>query len=95
MGGCCLFASILAGAPRFASILWWLLRPGYWHAGFAGWPIVWWLWPMAGILLLPWTTLLYLFVYPDGLSVINWIFLGAALVVDIGTYGGGYRGRTA
>ena len=87
--GCCLFASILAGAPRLASIMWWLFRPNYWFAAFAGWPIVWWLWPTAGILLLPWTTLMYAIVYPQGLSVINWIFLGLALAMDIGSYGGG------
>lgn len=89
--GCCLFASILAGAPRLANIIWWLFRPLYWSAGFAGWPIVWWLWPTAGILLLPWTTLMYMMVYPYGIEWYQWLFLGLALVIDIGSYAGGQR----
>ena len=96
--GCCLFALMLAGAPRLAGILWWLLRPTYWFAGFAGWPIVWWLWPTLGLLFLPWTTVMYAIVYPGGLSFINWLFLGLALAVDIASYGGGgvaNRRRTA
>jgi len=89
--GCCLFASILAGAPRLASIIWWLFQPVRWSVPFGGWPIVWWLWPTAGILLVPWTTLMYVIVYPGGLSVINWIFLGLAVAMDIGSYAGGQR----
>ena len=89
--GCCLFASILAGAPRLASIIWWLFRPGYWSLGFAGWPIVWWLWPTLGILLLPWTTLMYIIVYPYGIEWYQWIFLGLAVAIDIGSYAGGQR----
>jgi hypothetical protein len=89
--GCCLFASILAGAPRLASIIWWLFQPVRWSVPFGGWPIVWWLWPTAGILLVPWTTLMYVIVYPGGLSVINWIFLGLAVAMDVGSYAGGQR----
>jgi len=91
--GCCLFALILSGAPRLASVIWWLFRPVYWTAAFRDWPVVWWLWPTLGIVFLPWTTLMYAFVYPDGLSLFNWIFLGLALVLDIGTYGGDYKAR--
>ena len=93
--GCCLFASILAGAPRLASIIWWLFRPGYWSLGFAGWPIVWWLWPTAGILLLPWTTLMYVIVYPGGLSLVNWLFMGLAVAIDIASYAGGGKSYTS
>ena len=89
--GCCLFASILAGAPRLASIIWWLFQPVRWSVPFGGWPIVWWLWPTAGILLVPWTTLMYVIVYPGGLSVINWIFLALAVALDVGSYAGGQR----
>jgi hypothetical protein len=89
--GCCLFALMLSGMPRVANIIWWLFRPGYWAAGFAGWTGGVWLWSILGILFLPWTTLMYMIVYPGGLSFINWLFLGLALVIDIGSYGGGWR----
>lgn len=91
--GCCLFAAVLAGAPRLANVIWWLFRPAYWFAGFSGWPIVWWLWPTLGIAFLPWTTLMYVIVYPNGLSLINWVFLGLAFAVDIASYGSGEKGR--
>ena len=91
--GCCLFALILSGAPRLASIVWWLFRPGYWQAAFRDWPVVWWLWPTVGILLLPWTTLMYAIVYPGGLSVINWIFLVLAVVADVASYGGDWKAQ--
>jgi len=92
--GCCLFALILAGAPRLASIMWWLFRPVYWGALFQGWPIAEWIWPIAGILFLPWTVLMYAIVYPDGISLINWVFLGLALAMDIASYGGGWRANS-
>jgi len=88
--GCCLFASVLAGAPRLAFLLWWLFLPARINLAFDTW-----IWPLLGVIFLPWTALMYVFVYPGGLSVINWIFLGLALAIDIGSYGGGaYSRRT-
>lgn len=89
--GCCLFALVLSGAPRLASIIWWLFRPVYWQAAFRDWPATWWLWPTIGIVFLPWTTLMYAIVYPDGLSFWNWLFLALAVITDIASYGGGAK----
>lgn len=88
MGGCCLFATVLAGAPRLAFLLWWIFQPTRIAQTFSTW-----LWPLVGLIFLPWTTLMYVFVYPGGLSVVNWVFLGLAFVVDIGSYAGGAYGR--
>jgi hypothetical protein len=88
--GCCVFASVLAGAPRIAFLLWWLLQPARINATFT--TVV---WPILGVILLPWTTIMYVVVFPGGLSVINWIFLGLALMVDLGTYFGGERSRSS
>ncbi len=93
--GCCVFTLVLFGMSRLANVVWWLFRPAYWFAGFSGWPIIWWLWPMVGILFLPWTTLMYMIVYPSGISLINWLFLGLALAADIGSYGGGWRANAS
>lgn len=86
--GCCLFASVLAGAPRVAFVVWWLFQPGRINQTFD--TII---WPLVGVIFLPWTTLMWVFVYPDGISSINWLFLGIALLVDLGTYFGGGKSR--
>ena len=87
--GCCLFAVVLAGAPRFALFLWWLFDTKYVTAAFTNL-----IWPVLGFFFLPWTTLMYVLVYPGGLSLVNWVFLGVALLIDMGTYfGGGKSGR--
>jgi hypothetical protein len=92
--GCCLFASVLAGAPRLAFLLWWLVQPARIDKTFSSMPGGFaWLWAGLGVLFLPWTTIMYVFVYPGGLSFVNWVFLGLALAVDIGSYGGGEYGR--
>lgn len=86
--GCCAFALVLAGAPRLAFLVWWLFQPLRITQTFSNMLVA-----ILGVLFVPWTTLMYVFVYPGGLSVVNWIFLGLALAVDLGSYGGGYRAR--
>jgi hypothetical protein len=84
--GCCLFAIILAGAPRFALFFWYLLDTRYVNAAFNNL-----LFAILGFLFLPWTTLMWVIVYPGGISLVNWIFLGIAFLIDMGTYFGGGR----
>ena len=87
--GCCLFAIILAGAPRMALFIWWLFQTKYVTMAFSNA-----FWAIAGFLFLPWTTLMWVMVYPGGISMVNWIFLGLAFAIDMGTYfGGGKSGR--
>jgi len=86
--GCCVLAAVLAGAPRIAFLLWWFLAPGRINAAFDSF-----MWPLLGVIFLPWTVLTYVFVAPNGLSIINWIFLVIALLADLGAWGGGARGR--
>ena len=40
--------------------------------------------------ILPWTTFIYGFVQQNGLSLLNWIFLIAAVFADLGTWGIGF-----
>ena len=68
---------------------WWLFRPGMWNLAFAGWPIVWWLWPILGLIFLPWTTLMYIIVSPGGVVGWDWLWLGLMLAADIVSYGAG------
>jgi hypothetical protein len=84
--GCCLFAIVLAGAPRFALVFWWLIQTRYVNAAFSNF-----LFAILGFLFLPWTTLMWVIVYPGGISLVNWVFLGIAFMIDMGTYFGGGR----
>jgi hypothetical protein len=92
---CCFFATLLVFGPRLADLLWWLFRPLYFQTIFQGWPIAWWLWPIAGIIFLPWLTLMYLIVAPGGIIGFDWVWLALALVGDIVSYGSGYRQRSS
>ena len=86
--GCCLFASILAGAPRLAFLLYWLFYPNKVTLAFDAF-----IWPFLGLIFLPWTTLTYVLVFPGGIVWFDWIFLGLALALDIASYGGGAYSR--
>ena len=50
-----------------------------------------WIWPLAGLVLLPWTTLAYIFVLPGGITTLEWAIIVVALLVDLSTHGGSGR----
>jgi hypothetical protein len=76
--------------PRIASIIWWIVEPARW-VGVAFNSA---LWPILGILFLPWTTLMYVLVAPGGVVGWDWLWLGIVFLGDIGMYaGGGYGNR--
>ena len=91
---CCLFTILVFLGPRIAGIIWWLAQPFRWVgegplAAFDSW-----IWPVLGLIFLPWTTLMYVIVYVGGISWWEWIFLILAVVIDIGAYtGGGYGNK--
>ena len=90
---CCFFTTLVLFGPRLAILVWWLLDPIRWYgtqlSAFQSW-----LWPILGFIFLPWTTLMYVLVYPGGLVLFDWVFLAIALIIDIGSYaGGGYGNR--
>lgn len=82
--GCCLFASLLAGAPRLAFLLWWLFQPARIEATFSSF-----VWPLLGVIFVPWTTVAYVAVAPGGVEWFDWLILGLAVLADISTYVGG------
>jgi hypothetical protein len=51
------------------------------------------IWPLLGFVFLPWTTLMYVAVAPRGVTGLDWLWLGLALLVDIGSYPGGAYGN--
>jgi len=68
--------------PRFVLLVSWSNAQTQWES-VLGSPI----WFLFGFLFFPWTTLIYGIVEPNGLSILNWIFLALALLADLGTWG--------
>ncbi len=87
---CCFFTSLAFLGPRLGIVIWWLLRPLRFAAAFNSWILT-----ILGIIFLPWTTLTYAIVFTPGVGLIgfDWIFLAVALLVDLGSYGGGVYGN--
>lgn len=89
---CCLLATLILLGPRVGGALWWIFRPGRWVGELGAFDSF--LWPLLGLIFLPWTTLIYVSVYSAGISFLEWAFIILALIVDIGSYAGsGYSGR--
>ena len=47
-----------------------------------------WIWPLLGLLFLPWTTLFYVLMWSalGGVSGAEWLLVALGVVFDIGTY---------
>jgi len=87
---CCFFTALLLLGPRFAGMVWWLVNPVRWSQAFDNN----WIWPVLGIIFVPWTTLMFLIVFPLGVVGLDWLWLGLGLLADIAWYvGGGFRKR--
>ncbi len=88
--GCCLFASMLAGAPRLALLIWWIADPHRFSMAFHSF-----VGPLLGIVFLPWTTIMYVAVYQGGVHGLDWLWIALGLVVDFGVYASNARAREA
>ena len=88
---CCFLTSLFLLGPRFAALVWWLINPVRFSAAFSTF-----IWPVLGIIFAPWTTLMYLIVWSpaNGIAGFDWLWIGLAVLADIGMYaGGGYGNR--
>ena len=82
MGG--LFVMFAGLFPRFGVFIIWLARPAMFSAAFGDMII----WPLLGIVFAPFTTLMYVLLWsPTGLTGWDFLWLGLALVIDIGHWG--------
>ncbi|MFN8484461.1 MAG: hypothetical protein U0768_15585 [Anaerolineae bacterium] len=86
---CCAFLILVVLGPRALDILWWLIQPARWQVTFSSWPGAFWVWPLLGIIFLPWTTLMYVLIAPGGIEGLAWLWIGLGLAADIATYTGG------
>ena len=85
---CCLFTTLVLFGPRLGILVWWLIDPVRWNAAFQSF-----FWAFLGFLFLPWTTLMYVIVFPGGVTGFDWIWLGLGLLADITSYTGGAYGN--
>jgi len=80
---CCLVLLASGLGPRIVLAGWWIFGDkvdAVWSS---------WLWPLLGLLLLPWTTLFYVIVWSavGGVSGAEWLLVALGVVLDVGTYG--------
>jgi hypothetical protein len=82
--GCgCLLAFAAAFAPRLVLIFMWIF----------GWRIQaafdTWIWPLLGIIFLPYTTIMYVLVWTPatGISGWDWLWIGLGVLLDIMKWG--------
>jgi hypothetical protein len=86
---CCVLTTMLLIGPRAAILFWWLLNPARFNLAFNNWIV-----PLLASIFLPWTTIMYLIVFPFGIVGLDWLWLALGLVADIAWYaGGGFRRR--
>ena len=76
----CLLAFVVAFAPRVMLILAWIFSER--------WDVVWggaWFWPIVGIILAPYTTVMYLLSWSPGLGIHgwDWMWIGMGVLLDI------------
>jgi hypothetical protein len=80
--------------PRLAFLIYWLVAPLRVYAVLDTW-----IWPLLGLIFLPWTFLMYVIVASPvpGLGLVgiwDWLFMGLALLADIAGYVGGVQNRS-
>ncbi|HLF61049.1 MAG TPA: hypothetical protein VI980_07730 [Acidimicrobiia bacterium] len=85
---CCLFATLVLFGPRLGIIVWGLAQPTRWEAAFSTF-----IWPLLGFVFLPWTTLMYVSVYPGGVEGFDWVWMVLAVFIDIVSYSGSAYGN--
>ena len=86
--GCCFITCFFLAVPRALIFAWWLIDPVRFSFTFDSF-----IWPLLGIIFLPWATLIYLLVGAGGVIGFDWVYLGLGLLFDIGTYAGGVYGN--
>lgn len=85
---CCLFTVLLFFGPRLGILVWYILSPIYVNGAFDQF-----IWGLLGWIFLPWTTLMYIAIYPGGIQGFDWLLLGLGIFTDMASYFGGYRER--
>jgi hypothetical protein len=85
----CLFLIIMMLSPRLGIILLWLFT-NYVNTAFNTW-----IWPLLGLVFLPWTTLLYILVSAPagGITFWGWLLVALGLLSDLASHTNAYANR--
>ena len=85
----CLFVLMAGIFPRLALFIVWVARPNMVDRAFDSW-----IWPLLGLLFLPFATLMYVILYTGGgLHGFDWFWIVLAGILDIVHWGGGWSQR--
>ena len=86
----CLLVLLSAFAPRLVVVFAWIARPAYFDAVFDTW-----IFPLLGLLFLPFTTLMWLFLGapPEEIQGFDWFWIVLAVLLDLGHYASNYAQR--
>ena len=85
----CLFVLITMLSPRLGIVVLWLFTD-YVTRVFDTW-----IWPLAGLIFLPWTTLMYVLVAAPvgGITFWGWFLVALGLILDINAHAQTYANR--
>jgi hypothetical protein len=88
----CLFVLLAAFAPRLIVLFAWIARPTYFDAVFDTW-----IFPLLGVIFLPFTTLMWLFLGapPEEVQGFDWFWIVLAVFIDLSHYANTYGQRGA
>ncbi len=86
----CLLALMSAFAPRLVFLIIWIARPSYINAVFDTFIL-----PLLGLIFLPFATLMWVLLDapPVGVHGFDWVWIGLAVILDLGHYATGYSQR--
>jgi hypothetical protein len=86
----CLFAIFAGLFPRLGLFIIWILRPAFVDAAFDTF-----IWPLLGIIFLPFATLIYVLLYTPGIGLTGWEWFWVILagLFDIGQGAASYTQR--
>ena len=89
---CCFFTTLLFFGPRLGFLVYWLM-PGGRLKIFSAFST--WIWPLLGLIFLPWTTLFYVLIYKPGIGLVgfDWIWVAIGVFADISSYASGAYNR--
>jgi hypothetical protein len=78
--------------PRFALIIFWIARPERMDATFTTF-----LWPLLGIIFLPFTTLIYVLLWQPrtGVTGSDWVWIALAVLLDLAHWSASASQRNA
>ena len=87
---CCFWTILVFLGPRAGILVWYLVNPARWALAFPqSWVV-----PLAGSILAPWTTMMYVIEFAGGITGWEWLWMGLAVAADIAFWaGGGFRRR--